>query len=50
VGSEKEKRARQIRNIEMQFRKISNAPKSIFYEREMYHALPSEIKQREKLE
>jgi len=45
------KRTRQIRNIKMQFRKISNAPKSIFYEgNKMYNALPSEIKQHEKPE
>jgi len=47
VENKREKRTRQIGNIEMQFRKISNAIKSISYKGDkMYNTLLSEIKQR----
>jgi len=43
VGSESERKTRQTGNIEIQFRKISNVQKSIFYQGiKMYNALPNE--------
>jgi len=43
--SESERKTRQTENIEMQFRKTSNAQKNIFYKGvKMYNALPSKIR------
>jgi len=51
VGNECTRETRQTGNIELQFRKIKSAQKSLFYEGvKIYNALPAEIKNCDRLD